>query len=91
MDYAHIISFRAGIDWFGNRQKQLALKSLKTGDSEELVLPVMQVEKITGKYYIYHLQKHKKTLNISHEKISRFWLDEDDGNCSGSWAPVIIN
>lgn len=29
-----------------------------TGDSEELVLPVMQVEKITGKYYIYHLHKH---------------------------------
>ena len=51
----------------------------------------MQVEKITGKYYIYHLHKHKKTLNISHEKISRFWLDEDDVNCSGSWAPVIIN
>ena len=29
----------------------------------------MQVEKITGKYYIYHLHKHKKTLNISHKKF----------------------
>jgi len=72
LDYAHIISFRAGIDLFGKRQKQLASKLLKTGDSEELVLPVMQVEKITGKYNIYYLHKHKKTLNISHKKISRF-------------------
>lgn len=47
----------------------------------------MQVEKITGKNYIiiYYLHKHKKkTLNISHKNIFRLWLDEDDGNCSGS-------
>ena len=45
---------RVGIDWFGNRQKnELALKSLKTGDCEELVFPAMPAEKITREKKIF--------------------------------------